>query len=505
VTSTAQTLSPGARIAVLFAAIAGLLFDGVELGLMPVASLSISRELLGATYTPTLGGDWFARFTAALMLGAAVGGIFLGGLGDRVGRTRALGVSVLFYSLFAGMGAFVRTQEQMLGLRFLVGLGVGGVWPNAVALAAECWPDKSRPVVAGLMGAALNGGILMLSQIARVWHIAPDSWRWIFKLAAAPAALGLLVLVFLPESPLWLASRQRRGADPAAPPAEDASDPADSSPHEPQLHKDGPLSRSLSPSGGERVPKAGEGAVQGFKARSSSGSSLPVSPLLELLRPPLIRLTIIGILLGSIPMVGAWAASKWMIPWADKVAGTSAAGYKAVTQGWWALGAVLGSFLGAQIAAWLGRRRAYAAISVGATALTLLMFLGTAPLRASFLPIVFAQGFVATLFFGWLPLYLPELFPTRVRAAGSGIAYNVGRFATAVGVLLAGMMFTALGGSYPKVGATCGLIYLLGLIVIWWAPDTTQITLNSASDEHQRQANLEVNQCRPGRSKACDT
>ncbi len=217
---------------------------------------------------------------------------------------------------------------------------------------------------------------------------------------------------------------------------------------------------SLSP--GERARVRGKGA-----------SSDRNSPLLELLRPPLVRLTIIGILLGSIPMVGAWAASKWMIPWADKVAGTSAAGYKAVTQGWWALGAVLGSFFGAQIAAWLGRRRAYAVMSVGATALTLLMFLGTAPLRASFLPIVFAQGFIATLFFGWLPLYLPELFPTRVRAAGSGIAYNVGRFATAVGVLCAGMLFTAGGGSYSRVGSLCGLVYALGLIVIWWAPDTT--------------------------------
>lgn len=234
----------------------------------------------------------------------------------------------------------------MLVLRFLVGLSVGGVWPNAVALAAECWPDKSRPVVAGLMGAALNGGILMLSQVARVWHITPDSWRGIFYLAAVPAVLGLLVLLGLPESPRWLASRR-----------------------------------------GERKPAAS---------------------VRELFRPLLLRLTLIGIVLGSIPMVGAWAASKWMIPWADKVAGVSSAGYKGVTQGWCALGAVLGSFCGAQIAAWLGRRRAYAFISLGAAVLTLTMFLGTAPLRASFLPIVFAQGFVATLFFGWLPLLRPR-------------------------------------------------------------------------------------------------
>jgi MFS family permease len=363
------------------------------------------------------------------MLGAAVGGIFLGSLGDRVGRTRALGISILFYSVFAGMGAVVRTQEQMLVLRFLVGLGVGGVWPNAVALAAECWPDKSRPVVAGLMGAALNGGILLLSQIARTWPITPESWRWSFGLAAAPALLGVIVLAALPESPLWLASR--RAPKPAAP--------------------------------------------------SAGGSARPsFSPLRELLRPPLLRLTVIGILLGSIPMIGAWAASKWMIPWADKVGGATQAGYKAVTQGWWALGAVLGSFFGAQIAAWLGRRRAYALISAGATALTLLMFLGTAPLRPTFLPMVFAQGFVATLFFGWLPLYLPELFPVHVRAAGSGMAYNVGRFATAVGVFLAGLLFAAVGGSYSRVGSICGLVYALGLVVILWAPDTSRKSLHAA-------------------------
>ena len=434
---SAQSLSPRARYAVLLTAVVGLLFDGVELGLMPVASLSVSQSLLWDAFTPTLGGDWFARFTAALMLGAAVGGIFLGSLGDRIGRTRALGVSVLFYAVFAGLGAFAKTQEQMLVLRFMVGLGVGGVWPNAVALAAECWPDKSRPIIAGLMGAALNGGILMLSQIARTWHITPESWRWIFQLAAAPAVLGLLALTVIPESPLWLALRRSR------------------------------LKESHSIPGGESQ-----------SIFTSAATKRSESALRELLRPPLLRLTLIGILIGSIPMVGAWAASKCMIPWADKVGGATAPGYKAITQGWWALGAVLGSFTGAQIAAWLGRRRAYAIISAGAAVLTSLMFLGTAPLQASFLPIVFAQGFVATLFFGWLPLYLPELFPTRVRAAGSGIAYNVGRFATALGVLAAGALFAAMGGSYPKVGATCGLIYLLGVIVIWWAPETTNKKLD---------------------------
>ena len=403
-----STLSRGARISVLLAACLGLLFDGIELGLMPVASLSVSKSLLGDAYTSEAGGDWFAKFAAALMFGAALGGIFLGNLGDRIGRTRAMGISILFYSVFAAMGAWVQTQEQMLILRFLVGLGVGGMWPNGIALVAECWSSASRPLVSGVMSAGLNLGILLLSQLARLCPITPDSWRWLFYLAGIPAVLGIVVLAALPESPTWLANR--------------------------------------------RVARR------------------PPPPIRELFRPELLKITIAAIIIASIPMVGAWSASKWMIPWADKVAGATDAGYKATTQGWWALGATLGSFMGAQLASWLGRRTSYLLISLGATLLTITMFQWTAPLQPSFHPIVFAQGFVATLFFGWLAVFLPELFPTRIRATGSGLAYNAGRFATAVGVLLAGSLFAYLGGDYSRVGTICASVYSLGVLVIWLAP-----------------------------------
>ncbi len=410
--SSQLTMSQKARLIVLLAAFLGLLFDGIELGLMPIASMSVTKSLLGAGFTDALAGDWFALFTASLMLGAAVGGITFGALGDRIGRTRAMGMSILFYSVFSGAGLLVGSLEQMLVLRFLVGLGVGGMWPNGVALVSECWPNVSRPMVAGIMGAGLNTGILLLSQVARIWHITPDSWRWLFGWSAIPGLLGVVSLWFVPESPRWLSTRG------------------------------------------------------GLAARTDT-------PLRELFRPPLLRLTLLGIILGSIPMIGAWAASKWMIPWADKIGGAAQPGYKAVTQGFWALGAVLGSFFGAQLANMLGRRLSYFLISLGSTALTCSLFLFTAPLQSAFLPMAFAQGFVATLFFGWLPLYLPELFPTKVRATGSGIAYNVGRFATAGGVFVAGTLVTWFGGDFAKVGAVMGLIYSLGMVVIWWAPETS--------------------------------
>jgi predicted MFS family arabinose efflux permease len=403
-------LSRAARAAVLAAAFLGLMFDGIELGLMPVASRSVSQGLLGTDYTEALGGKWFAWFTAALMLGAAIGGTYLGNLGDRIGRARAMGVSIVFYSIFAGMGAFVTSSDQMLALRFLVGLGVGGMWPNGVALVAECWPNASRPTVAGVLGAGINVGILALSQLVRVHPITPDAWRWIFQLAAIPAVLGILVLALLPESPKWLAAR--------------------------------------------------------------GATKKPSVPIRRMFQGELLPLTCLGIVLASVPLVGAWAGSKWMIPWADHVGGTEHPGYEATTQGCWAIGATIGSFLGAPLAAWIGRRLSYFLISLGATVLTLSMFLLTAPLEDSFLKIVFAQGLVATLFFGWLPLYLPELFPVEVRATGAGLSMNIGRFVTAGGVLGAGWLFVHFKGSYPAIGAACGLIYALGMLVAFWAPNT---------------------------------
>lgn len=409
---TVAPLSRSARVAVLVAASLGLIFDGIELGLMPVASLSVSKSLLGEAYTPTAGGDWFARFTAALMLGAAIGGIILGNLGDRIGRSRAMGVSILCYSVFAMLGAWARTQEEMLALRFLVGLGVGGVWPNGMALVSECWSTASRPLVSGVMSAGLNAGILLLSQLVRIWPVTPDSWRWLFYVGGAPAVLGIIVLIALPESPAWLSNRH--------------------------------------------------------------STKQPAPPIRELFQSSLFTTTLLAIVIASIPLVGAWAASKWMIPWSDKIAGPSQPGYKAATQGWWALGATLGSFMGAQIATWIGRRTSYLLISIGTTILTIAMFQWTAPLQPSFHPVVFAQGFVATLFFGWLAVFLPQMFPTRIRATGSGLAFNSGRFATAAGIFIAGGLFTSLGGNYPQVGTICSLIYSFGVVAIWFAPAVVQ-------------------------------
>jgi MFS transporter, SHS family, sialic acid transporter len=400
---------------VLVAVFLALLFDGFELGLMPIASLSVTKSLLGEAFNASLGGEWFARFTASLMLGAAIGGIALGRLGDAIGRARALSISVFFYSIFAWVGAHVTSQEQMLLLRFFVGLGVGGMWPNGIALVSECWPGTSRATVSGLMMAGLNLGIFILSQLASFFTITPDSWRWLFQLAGIPALFGLFLWFTLPESRIWKETIARK-------------------------------------------PLEGENS---------------------LLDSSTWRNTLVCILLCSIPLVGAWSASKWMIPWADSVAGAIDIQYKAKTQACWAIGAVIGSVLGSILAASLGRRLSYFLVSIATFSITLFMFQGSYPLHGSFLWIVFFQGLCSTLFFGWMAYCVPEFFPARLRASGSGLAYNFGRFITCAGVLASGMIFVALGNSYSHVGAVCSSVYALGALLIWLAP----ISLGSRSSE----------------------
>ena len=430
---SAKTLTTRQRFIVLMAAFGGLVFDGFELGLMPQASLPVTLSLMGEEFARINGGKWFAWYTAALMLGAACGGIALGNLGDRWGRSRAMSLSILIYSVFAGLGAWATTQEQMLVLRFLVGMGTGGMLPNGVALVSECWPNASRAVIAGIMGAGINVGIMLFGQVTKLdgWAVDAESWRWVFKIAALPAVLGVFSLLFVPESPSWLANRG--------------------------------------------------------KVKSASIS------LTELFAPKLLRVTLLGIALGAIPLLGAWAASKWMIPWTDQVttealksySGSDATmiayykSYKGNVQFYWAIGAIVGSFMGAQVAVWFGRLWSYFFISLAAVTLTWTMFQHTAPLEKSFLAIVAAQGFASTLFFGWLPMYLPELFPTRARASGMGLSYNVGRFATALGVLAAGWLLKEVfGNSMAKTGAFCGLVYALGLVAIWFAPNTAGKSLD---------------------------
>jgi predicted MFS family arabinose efflux permease len=145
---------------------------------------------------------------------------------------------------------------------------------------------------------------------------------------------------------------------------------------------------------------------------------------------------------------------------------------KAYTQILNGVGSVIGCLVGALLGQKLGRRAAYCLLCLGSFAVCQWMFRSIDSYGATFLTASFVSGVITASFYGWLPLYLPELFPTRVRATGQGIAFNLGRIIAAVGAVQMGTLMHTFGGSYPQAGAVITLVYLAGLVLIWFVPET---------------------------------
>jgi SHS family sialic acid transporter-like MFS transporter len=411
--SETQELTRLQRCLVAATAVLSWLVAGVIMAIPPlsarqaVASMGVTEE--------GLRGQWFSWYVFAFLIGAALGGVGFGWIGDRFGRTKALGTSILTYALFVGACYFVTTPEQMLVLWIIACTGVGGVWPNAISLASEALPNVSRLWLAGIFGTAANFGLIFISLLAYLIPITEDHWRWVMLVPAAATPLGLIALTIVPESPVW----RRRAANPQI-----------------------------------------ASAVQ--------------SPAAEIFRPPLIKYTLIGILLSTVPMTGHWGAANWMVPWANQLQDEAGSNVlSAATQWTKSSGAVIGSLLGGWLAGFFGRRTAYFVVSLLSLTCSLYIFNFITPLDRSFLPLVFVQGLIGTVYFGWLPLYLPELFPTHVRATGTGMTFNGGRIATALGVMLGGYLIRLFEGDYARVGQLTCWIYAAGMVIICFAPDTS--------------------------------
>lgn len=443
-TPAAAPLSAGDRQVILAVAFLGWMFAGVQMGIMPLATGPATVEFIRRGHfaedsvpTPlwsrlwpaadveTPPNDatvdhikkmqmpkWYAWYGAAFLFGAATGGLLFGWLGDRAGRVKALSLSILCYSVISGLSYFAQTPEQLLALRFLAAMGVGGMWPAGVALASEAWSDVSRPMLASLIGASANFGIILTSAVGYYFPLTPVDWRWMLVAGASSTVLGLFVWCCVRESPGWLAQRHEQVA-----------------------------------------------AGQGIGAW-------------QVFQPPLLKLTLLGICLGTVPLLGGWGTTSWVIPWADAVnpADPQAKAVAAIMR---STGGAAGSLLGGWLANLLGRRTTYFLVSLCSLLLSGYIFRFLTPHDPWFSAWVFGLGFISTIFFGWLPLYLPELFPTQARATGTGVAFNFGRIATAAGVLGTGLLMAHYQGNYAQVGQVTSLIYAAGMVIILFAPDTS--------------------------------
>ena len=415
-TKSEHELSRTGRYLVLGTAFLGWMFAGTQMGITSLAMRSAVKDLLGTADEARV-GMWFSWCVCAFLLGAASGGFVFGWLGDRVGRTRAIAFSILTYSVLSGLTYFAQSPMQLLILRFLTCMGVGGMWPNGVALVSEAWSTLSRPMVAGIIGTAANFGIALIGWLATEVEVDADHWRWVLLVGATPVVLGVLVLAIVPESPRWLETRGR----------------------------------------------ARETAV--------------VVPVSEVFKPPLLKITIIGILLGTIPLMGGWGSANWVMPWAGEVGehlSPPDPELKARLQLARSITSIAGALLGGLIASRVGRRRTYFLTSLGSLACAQLLFWGLDPASLGFLLLFGALGFFNGIYFGWLPFCLPEMFPTRVRSTGAGVSFNWGRILTVVTVFVSGSLLGVFGG-YAELGRVTSLIFAVGMVVIWFAPDTSRL------------------------------
>lgn len=392
---------------VLIAAFLGWLFDGFEIGLFPVVGRPALQSLIPHATDGDV-GKWMGWITAAFLLGAAVGGLVFGWMGDRIGRVKSMAFSILTYAIFTGAAYFAQSPLQLAFYRFLAALGMGGEWSLGVALVMECWPGKWRPLLAGFIGAAANVGILLVGWVAKVWPVTVDSWRWMFLVGAAPAVAVSIFTMFAPESEKW----------------------------------------------------------------KTASKTLVNPPLSEILKPPLLKHTLLGILFASVALIGTWGSVQWIPLWIDQITGGKMPEAKAVGHMASAYGAIAGAILGALFGGKAGRRPAYFVLCLSSLLICQFLFLYFKTYSPAMVVTIFVVGFCTAAFYGWFPLYLPELFPTRVRATGQGISYNTGRVLAAAGAVLGGYLVEFFNGSYAKMGVVITLVYIIGMAGIWLAPET---------------------------------
>jgi MFS transporter, SHS family, sialic acid transporter len=395
---------------VLLAAFLGWMFDGMEMGIFPLVARPPLQEMqaVAQIMDEQFVQIWMGRVTALFLLGAAAGGLIFGWLGDRIGRVRAMTLSILAYSLFTGLAYFAQQPWQLGALRFIAALGMGGEWSLGVALVMEVWPREKRPLMAGIIGAAANCGYALIAAIGIGFHITQNSWRWVMLVGAAPALLTLLITFFVPESERWKES-----------------------------------------------VKAG-----------------PSRPIREIFSSPLLKTTMLAIAFASVALIVTWGIVQWIPLWADQMTHGQKPKVKAYIQLVSSIGAILGCLVAPLVGGKFGRRPVYFGLCLGSLLACSFLFRGFSEYSGAFLFTVGLVGFFTAAFYGWLPQYLPELFPTRVRATGQGLAFNFGRILAAIGAWQMGALMGFFDKSYPKAGATIVLVYIVGMVLIWLAPET---------------------------------
>ena len=484
----------------LLAALLGWMFDGFEMGLFPLIGQPALKDLLGATADPNDATKWFGAIIAVFLVGAATGGVLFGWLGDKIGRVRAMSLSIFTYAIFTGLCGFATEAWHIAVLRFIASLGMGGEWSLGVALVNEVWPGKSRAFIAGLIGAAANVGFLMvallsmglagfiggvegmlkaigLSDATTAKLLANSAWRFLMISGAFPALLIFFIRLCVPESEKWEDEKAKGGTS-----------------HWANSDLLGVLIGCVAALGIIYVWSPAAANITGavatlatlvglvvalfgflYPVRQYLGRAVAAGSLKPESQKAIVKSMLLGAGLASVALLGTWGSIQWAPRWAGQLQpDTKEVKYyaKEKTQIATAVGAILATIVAAVAAGRFGRRITYSVMCVGSIASALWFYNANTTFGTGFLFAAFMAGGITASFYGFFPLYFPELFPTGVRATGQGFSFNFGRIIAAIGGLQTATLINAFDGSFPKAGSVMAAIYVVGIFIIWLGPET---------------------------------
>jgi MFS family permease len=360
---------------------------------------------------------WTGILTSLLLLGWAAGGVLFGLVCDRIGRLRTLMLTMLLYAAGTAACAAATNLSMLVVFRLIASLGIGGEWAAGAAMVAEVMPEKRRVEGGALLYTAGPFGLFLATfvnyQVAGVWFAGntEQSWRYVFLFGLLPAAVAFIVRAFVHEPERWQSVKERSHA---------------------------------------RVR--------------------------EIFTPELRRRTVMGTFTAIIALIGWWSCSAFIPVVASGLARTAAElrGLdKSATQGliehWkvtatmaFNVGGLVGTLITIPLANHLGRRPMFA-LYFGASAAAILATFGLDMPAETRLYMFFLIGVPVFGVFGAFPFYLPELFPTRVRATGAGFCYNIGRVLASVGPFVVGA--AAARGTAMQTIFYVGFAPLLGLLL----------------------------------------
>jgi MFS family permease len=317
------------------------------------------------------------------LLASAVGGWLGGYLADRIGRVKTLQLTILWFSVFSLVCAFVQNFDQLLIARALLGLGFGGEWAAGAVLMGETIRPQYRGRAVGSVqsGWAIGWGLAVLSQAILFSYLPPETaWRWMFAIGALPALLVFFLRRYVEEPEIAAATR----------------------------------------------------------AKQMTSGDRP--SLWEIFNGPILKTTILASLMSTGCQGGYYAITFWVprfLTTERKLSIVSSTGYLAAL--------IIGSFVGYLVGAWLadriGRRNLFLIFSIGAIAVILLYT--QLPLTNEVLWLLgFPLGFFASGYFSGVGAFLTELYPTRLRGSGQGFCYNFGRGIGALFPFLVGALST---------------------------------------------------------------